>query len=76
MDAEYAALSTAIRDLTPFIDQVEELSDIFGQSNRKVHMHCTNFEDKIKLLELGTTPRYYPRTKHIVIKYYHFRGCV
>ena len=31
------------------------------------------FEDNNGALELATKPRYRPRTKHIVIKYHHFR---
>ncbi len=73
VEAEYVALSTAMRDLIPFTDQVKELSDVFHQSDPKVHLHCTLFEDNNWALELASTPRYRPRTKHIAIKYHHFR---
>ena len=67
------ALSTAMRDLIPFTDQVNELSDVFQQDDPKVQLHCTLFEDNNGALELASTPRYRPRTKHIAIKYHHFR---
>ena len=73
VEAEYVALSTSMRDLIPFIDQVNELTDVFGQPPSKVQMHCTLFEDNNGALELAKTPRYRPRTKHIAIKYHHFR---
>ncbi len=56
-----------------FIDQVNELSGVFGQSSSRVQMHCTLFEDNNGALKLVIIPRYRPRTKHIAIKYHHFR---
>eukprot|EP00957_Ditylum_brightwellii_P118408 9031084-Ditylum_brightwellii.AAC.1 len=34
---------------------------------------CTVFEDNTGCIELAKCPRTRPRTKHISIKYYHFR---
>jgi len=73
VEAEYVALSTSMRDLIPFIDQVHELSNVLGEMTPDVKLHCTLFEDNNGALELATKPRYRPRTKHIAIKYHHFR---
>ena len=73
VEAEYVALSTAMPDLLPFVDQVKELADVFGNDEQNVKLHCTLFEDNNGALELATTPRYRPRTKHIAVKYHHFR---
>ena len=73
VEAEYIALSTSMRDLIPFVDQVKELEEVFGQKGEKVVLHCTLFEDNNGALELANAPRYRPRTKHIAIKYHHFR---
>ena len=73
VEAEYIALSTAMRDLIPFIDQMNELSIVFGDKCHNVVLHSTLFEDNNGALELATKPRYRPRTKHIAIKYHHFR---
>ena len=73
VEAEYIALSTAVRDLIPFVDQVGEMAMIFGENTQKVQMHCTLFEDNNGALELAKAPRYRPRTKHIAVKYHHFR---
>jgi len=73
VESEYIALSQSMRDLIPFIDQVTELSGVFGENRPVVKLHCTLFEDNNGALELASTPRYRPRTKHIAIKYHHFR---
>ena len=73
VEAEYVALSTAMRDLIPFVDQVKELADVFGNQEQIVRLHCTLFEDNNGALELATTPRYRPRIKNIAVKYHHFR---
>jgi len=73
VEAEYVALSTAMRDLIPFTDQIAELASTLGSQEKKVKLHCTLFEDNNGALELATKPRYRPRTKHIAIKYHHFR---
>ena len=35
--------------------------------------HSTVYEDNNGALELAKEPKYRPRTKHIAIKYHHFR---
>ena len=49
---------------------------VYGDSSPKPTVHCTVFEDNNGALELATNPRYRPRTKHIAIKYHHFREYV
>ena len=39
-------------------------------------MKCTVFEDNNGALELANVPKIRPRTKHIAIKYHHFRTYV
>ena len=73
VEAEYIALSAAMRDVIPFVDQVNKLSNIFGETAPEIELHCTLFEDNNGALELATKPRYRPQTKHIAIKYHHFR---
>ena len=73
VEAEYIALSTSMRDVIPLLDQVHEMHLIYGDKTPKPIVHCTVFEDNNGALELANTPRYRPRTKHIAIKYHHFR---
>ena len=62
-----------MRDIIPFMDQIAEMDKIFDTCSPKVKLHCTLFEDNNGALELAMKPRYRPRTKHIAIKYHHFR---
>jgi hypothetical protein len=73
VEAEYIALSQAMRDVIPFMDRINEMDGIFGDKSPKPNIHCTLFEDNNGALELATSPCYRPRTKHIAIKYHHFR---
>ena len=73
VEAEYIALSQSMRDIIPFVDQINEMDEIFGKLSPKPTVHCTLFEDNNGALELATAPRYRPRTKHIAVKYHHFR---
>ena len=62
-----------MRDVIPFVEQVKEMDVIIGNDSPKVKLHCTLFEDNNGAIELANAPRYRPRTKHIAIKYHHFR---
>ena len=62
-----------MRDVIPLMDRINEMDGIFGDTSPKPLLHCTLFEDNNGALELATSPRYRPRTKHIAIKYHHFR---
>ena len=73
VEAEYVALSQAMRDIIPFMDHIEELDTVFGQTTEKPVINCTLFEDNNGALDLAMKPKYRPRTKHIAIKYHHFR---
>ena len=39
-------------------------------------MHCQAFEDNSGALEMARSPKMRPRTKHLKIKYHHFREAV
>ena len=74
-EAEYIALSTAMRDLIPLRELLNELSanDLIPRIGRS-QISCTIFEDNASCLELALAPKMRPRTKHINIKYHHFRS--
>ena len=73
VEAEYVALRQSMRDIIPLMDRVKEMELIFNQDQERPIIHCTLFEDNNGALELAKAPRYRPRTKHIGIKYHHFR---
>jgi hypothetical protein len=39
----------------------------------KAIVHCQVFEDNTGAIELAKVPKMHPRTKHLNIKYHHFR---
>lgn len=73
-ESEYVALSQALREVLPMMRLAQELA------NAKVpvavntpKIHCKAFEDNSGALEMARTPKMRPRTKHMNIKYHHFR---
>ena len=72
-EAEYIALSTATRDLISMRLQMLEISKTLGIPCTKLSLKCTLFEDNKASEELAKVPKIRPQTKHIAIKYHHFR---
>ena len=73
MEAEYIALSQSMRDLIPLKGILNELSGLLNVKSGTPITHSSVFEDNNGALELAREPKYRPRTKHIAIKYHHFR---
>jgi hypothetical protein len=73
-EAEYLAMSTALRHTLPIMRLVKEI-----KKNLKLPMetepkiHCKLFEDNVGAIELAKVPKMRPLTKHINPKYHHFR---
>ena len=74
-ESEYISLSTALRETIPMMRLIEEVKLRFDCRNiRSIPtIHCTLFEDNLGALELANTPKMRPRTRHINVKYHHFR---
>jgi len=75
-ESEYIALSTAMREVIPFLNLMKEIADIFGLLTRKPVFRCTVWEDNESCITVAKSPKFTPRTKHIAIKYHHFRRFV
>jgi hypothetical protein len=76
-ESEYIALSQSLRDVLPLIRLINELhKNGFKYNNQKPVLHCTLFEDNNGAIEMANTPKIRPCTKHINIKYHHFREAV
>ena len=76
-EAEYVALSQSLREVIPIMNLLQEAKD----SGINVHhikpiIRCTVFEDNAGALELANVPKMRARTKHINVKYHHFRSFV
>jgi hypothetical protein len=73
-EAEYIALSSALRDQLPLMALLEEvISRGIIASTIPARVHCTMFEDNAGAIELAKAPKIRPRTKHINVCYHHFR---
>ena len=76
-EAEYMALSSALKEAIPLMNLVKEMNDIgIIQMSKQASIFCKCFEDNSGALELANTPKMRPRTKHINIIYHHFRNAV
>ena len=63
-------------DVIPLIGLLQELRPILSFEYKSPTVHCTIFEDNRGCIDLVTTPKIRPRTKHIALKYHHFRSFV
>jgi hypothetical protein len=72
-EAEYMALSAALRDVIYIMQLLEELVS-FGIKLSPVlpEIKCKVFEDNVGAYELAKALKIRPRTKHIGIHYHHF----
>lgn len=76
-ESEYVALSQGLREVLPLMGLIKELADAGFHLNRQTPIvHCKAFEDNSGALEMARTPKMRPHTKHINIKYHHFRQAV
>jgi Reverse transcriptase (RNA-dependent DNA polymerase) len=76
-EAEYVALSQSLREVIPTLELLSELKGSnFAYNDGIPTVHCKAFEDNIGAVEMARLPKMIPRTKHINIKYHHFRGAV
>ena len=75
VEAEYIALSQSLREVISLMQMAKEMKSrkIPLLGNSRTTMKCNAFEDNTGALELAKVPKMRPRTKHINIKYHHFR---
>jgi len=74
-EAEYIALSTAMREVIYMINLTQELRENkIGLHEDAPTIKCRVFEDNAGAIELAKLPKLRPRTKHLAIQYHHFRS--
>ena len=78
VEAEYIALSQSLREVICMMQMAEEMKakEIPLVGDAQTTIMCNAFEDNTGALELAKVPKMRPRTKHINIKYHHFRAHV
>ena len=74
-EAEYMALSKAVREVIYLMNLLDELCeqgvDLVAKQPK---VQCRVFEDNVGAIELAKLPKLRPRTKHLAIQYHHFRS--
>jgi Reverse transcriptase (RNA-dependent DNA polymerase) len=76
-ESEYIALSQSLREVIYIMDLIKELKQAgshFNENNPEVK--CKAFEDNNGALDMAIIHKLRPRTKHINVKYHHFRSAV
>ena len=75
-ESEYIALSTALREVLPLMTMMEEIHEVFPLHINKPNFVCTVHEDNQSCIKMASGTRFSPWTKHIALKYHHFRSHV
>ena len=75
-ESEYISLSHSMREIISMMTLTEEFRKFIALREETPKLHCTIFEDNNSCIELVKCPRMRPCTKHIGMKYHHFRSKV
>jgi hypothetical protein len=70
---EYIALSTALREVIPLLTIMEEINEEFPLMMNPPNFYCKVWEDNQFCIAMTTSQKFTPQTKHIVLKYHHFK---
>ena len=72
-ESEYIACSTALNDVISLMHLLKEIDMIFPVRQQKPEIHCNVYGDNESCIAMAKNRQFSPRTKHIAIKYHHFR---
>jgi hypothetical protein len=75
-EAEYIAMSHALRETIPIQNIIKEISCIFQLPDPITDFCITVHEDNLSAIAIAEYLKFTPRTKLIAIKYHHFRSRV
>ena len=73
-ESEYIGISHGLRDVIPIMETLKEMKNHgvpIGYTKSTVR--CRVFEDNSGAIEMAKVHKYQPRTKHVNVKYHHFR---
>ena len=70
-EAEYIAISHALRETIPIQNLIKEISCIFHMPTPMTDFCITLQEDNISAIAMAESLKFTPRTKHTAIKYHH-----
>lgn len=76
-ESEYIGISQGLREAIPIMKTLDEMkANGIPIESSTGHVYCRVFEDNSGALEMAKVHKYRPRTKHINVKYHHFRDYV
>ena len=75
-EAECTVLSQALCEVIPLMALMEELNNVFPLYIPKPNIMCTVHEDNQPCIRMSFAQKFTPQTKHIALKYHHFRSFV
>ena len=75
-EVEYIALYSALRQVLPLMPMMEEINEVFPLLMSKPNFFCKVYEDNQSCIKMASGTTFSPRTKHIAMKYHHFRSHV
>jgi len=75
-ESEYVALSQALREVLPTMAFLEEIAKIVDINVKTPQIRCKVYEDNNACISMAKSQKFSPRTKHIALKYHHFRLAV
>ena len=65
-----------MREVIPMMTLLEEINEVFPIGKKTPKVHCKVWEDNESCIKVVKNENFTPRTKHIAIKYHHFRSFI
>ena len=62
-----------MKDIIPMMEHLEQLEKTLNIESKGPSVKCKVFKDNNGAIELAKSPKICTRTKHIALKYHHFR---
>ena len=75
-ESEYIALSQVMREVILTMTLLEEINEVFPIGKKTPKVHYKVWEDSESCIKVAKNENFTPRTKHIPIKYHHFRSFI
>jgi hypothetical protein len=75
-EVEYIVLSSSLCEVIPLMTVMDELNEVFPLLMEMPKFYCKVWEDNQSCIAMATSQKFTPRTKHIALKYHHFKGYV
>ena len=63
----------AMREVLPFLNLMGEIKQFLPVADKDPNLFCTVWEDNRSTIKVAERPKFTLCTKHIALKYHHFR---